>query len=236
MRKTIKIMLVLLCSITLASCGLSNNSIQTQSYENGGYKITIATDDNSSLSQKDMDTITKVLDIRLSSIGILHKTILLDKDEIHIEIPKSNEFDMSVVKPKIISMLVKGKFTVQEVDESNIDSDGNYIPTGKVVFDETQITEAKALEDKMKNNNISLGLNSTAAVNFEKKTEEMIGKPLGIFLDDKLIVAPTVVAKIEGGNLVVSGNLNKEDTLRICSIIKSGALPKNLKIKEVIEK
>jgi protein-export membrane protein SecD/preprotein translocase SecF subunit len=59
---------------------------------------------------------------------------------------------------------------------------------------------------------------------FEQITGELVGLPLGIFLDGELISAPTVQNQIAGGKSIISGlDLNETKQLRI--LLNEGALP-----------
>jgi len=64
--------------------------------------------------------------------------------------------------------------------------------------------------------------NSEGAVLFKQITERNLQKPLGIFLDDKLISAPTVQAVIEDRGVITGLTINEAKTLAIQ--LNSGAL------------
>jgi preprotein translocase subunit SecD len=67
---------------------------------------------------------------------------------------------------------------------------------------------------------------------FAEATKRNIGQPIGIFLDETLISAPTVQQTILNGDAVISGNFTKEDADDLAISINSGALPLPIKLIE----
>lgn len=72
-----------------------------------------------------------------------------------------------------------------------------------------------------------VGLNFTkeGGKKFAEITKRNVGKPVGIFLDQMLISAPTVQQAIPDGNAVISGNFTTEGAKQLAVAINSGALP-----------
>lgn len=60
---------------------------------------------------------------------------------------------------------------------------------------------------------------------FAEITKRNIGEPVGIFLDNLLISAPTVQQEITEGNAVISGSFTVEEAKQLATAINSGALP-----------
>jgi preprotein translocase subunit SecD len=57
-----------------------------------------------------------------------------------------------------------------------------------------------------------------------------VGKPVGIFLDDYPLQAPTVQERIDGGTAVISGNYTIEEAKNIVITLNAGALPVPIQI------
>ena len=68
---------------------------------------------------------------------------------------------------------------------------------------------------------IEITFTKTGTERFAETTEQLIGKPLGIFVDGQLISAPTVMDKIAGGKAVITGNFSEEEAKRIATGIAS---------------
>ncbi len=79
---------------------------------------------------------------------------------------------------------------------------------------------------------VALDFSSEGAKIFEKVTQENLGRPVGIFLDDYIISAPTVQAVITGGNAVISGSFTIDQAKELAIAINSGALPVPIKLVE----
>ncbi len=67
---------------------------------------------------------------------------------------------------------------------------------------------------------------------FAEITQRNIGNPVGIFLDDFIISAPTVQAAITEGNAVISGSFTTEAAKQLAVAINSGALPLPIELVE----
>ena len=72
---------------------------------------------------------------------------------------------------------------------------------------------------------VALEFTSAGGKLFAKITKDNINKPVGIFLDEMLISAPTVQQEIADGNAVISGNFTTEGAKQLSVAINSGALP-----------
>ena len=77
---------------------------------------------------------------------------------------------------------------------------------------------------------IDVEFTSEGADLFEKVTEQSIGKPLAIFLDESLISAPVVREKIAGGRAVISGQFSITDAQNLAGLLNAGALPAPVKL------
>ena len=61
-------------------------------------------------------------------------------------------------------------------------------------------------------------------------TEENIGKPIAIVLDNVVYSAPNVISKIDAGNSSISGSFTTEEAQDLANILKAGKLPAPAKI------
>lgn len=67
---------------------------------------------------------------------------------------------------------------------------------------------------------------------FAEITQRNIGQPVGIFLDQYIISAPTVQTAITEGNAVISGQFTTDAAKQLAVAINSGALPLPIKLVE----
>ena len=72
---------------------------------------------------------------------------------------------------------------------------------------------------------VSLEFNDEGAKLFEEITSRNVGKQVAIFLDGKLMEAPTVREKISGGKAQITGGFTIKDATSLVERFNAGALP-----------
>jgi SecD/SecF fusion protein len=77
---------------------------------------------------------------------------------------------------------------------------------------------------------VKMGMNTSGAKVWAKMTEENVGKPIAIVLDNVVYSAPNVQNKIDGGNSSISGSFTTEEAQDLANILKIGKLPAPAKI------
>ncbi len=101
-----------------------------------------------------------------------------------------------------------------------VDSSGKEVPlTGKYLKNNAQVIFAPNTNAP----EVAFNFNSEGATLFSEITGRLIGKPLGIFLDNQLISNPTVKAQIGASGVIDNIPLNDAKTLVIQ--LNAGALP-----------
>jgi preprotein translocase subunit SecD len=79
---------------------------------------------------------------------------------------------------------------------------------------------------------IEFGFNNAGARRFGKFTQDHVGKPFAIVLDDKVISAPVIREPILGGRGQISGSFTPETATQLAIQLRSGALPAKLTVVE----
>jgi preprotein translocase subunit SecD len=79
---------------------------------------------------------------------------------------------------------------------------------------------------------VSFRFNTSGAQRFGKVTQENVGHPFAIVLDEKVISAPVIREPILGGSGQISGHFTVEEANRLAVLLRSGALPASLQIVE----
>lgn len=80
---------------------------------------------------------------------------------------------------------------------------------------------------------IDFEMTSDGARQFADLTQELVGKPLGIFFDGNQISAPNVDERISGGRGMIRGSFSKEEAIELANFLNAGALPVDVKILEI---
>src|SRR3989338_6427309 len=79
---------------------------------------------------------------------------------------------------------------------------------------------------------VGLNFSKEGARIFREVTQRNVGKPVGIYIDEFLISAPTVQQAITEGNAVITGNFTIDEAKKLAIAINSGALPLPIKLVE----
>jgi protein-export membrane protein SecD len=79
---------------------------------------------------------------------------------------------------------------------------------------------------------ITFRFNQSGARKFGSFTEDNVGQPFAIVLDEKVISAPVIREAIRGGSGQISGNFTVESANNLAIQLRSGALPAKLTIVE----
>ncbi len=79
---------------------------------------------------------------------------------------------------------------------------------------------------------VALSFSNKGAQIFADLTTKNLNKPIGIFLDDDIITAPTVQQPILDGNAVITGQYTTDEARELAVAINSGALPVPIKLIE----
>lgn len=106
-------------------------------------------------------------------------------------------------------------------------------PAGQVVVTGADLKDAQALIDP--NNGqaeISLEFTSEGAKKFGTATARLVGQPISIILDDKVIQSPNVKEPIMNGQAGITGGFTFEEASQNAALLRGGALPVNVEIME----
>jgi preprotein translocase subunit SecD len=79
---------------------------------------------------------------------------------------------------------------------------------------------------------VSFRFNGRGTRRFAHLTEENIGKPIVIALDDTVISAPVIREPITGGSVQISGNFTLEEANSVAMQLRAGSLPGHLTLVE----
>jgi preprotein translocase subunit SecD len=95
-----------------------------------------------------------------------------------------------------------------------------------------QLTDAKQSFDQQGQPDIDITFNTAGARRFGRVTQENVGKPFAIILDDKILSAPNINEPILGGRAQISGNFTVQSAHDLAVSLSSGKLPVKLNVIE----
>jgi preprotein translocase subunit SecD len=102
----------------------------------------------------------------------------------------------------------------------------------RVMVSGDQIVKANQGFDQDGRPDIEIGFNTAGARRFGRTTQENVGKPFAIILDDKILSAPSINEPILGGNAQITGNFTVQSAHDLAVSLASGKLPVKLNVIE----
>lgn len=194
----------------------------------GGVDVTFTPPEGVDATDEQMEAARSVIDVRLVNQNIADYELYVDttKDRIIVRFPwKEGETDFDPQKA-IQELGETALLTFRELAE--VDAEGK--PTGttaeKIVLQGSDVVQAspQILQDSGQYV-VQLEITQDAADRFAEATERLVGKPISIWMDDTLISAPTVNARIDSTTCYIEGGFTAETARDLANKINSGALP-----------
>jgi preprotein translocase subunit SecD len=102
----------------------------------------------------------------------------------------------------------------------------------RVMVSGDQVVKANQSYDQDGRPDIALSFNTAGARRFARATQENVGKPFAIILDDKVLSAPNINEPILGGNAQISGSFTVQSAHDLAVSLASGKLPVKLNVIE----
>jgi len=108
-----------------------------------------------------------------------------------------------------------------------------YLVEKRILVSGGDLTDAQPGFDQRTNEPIvSFRFNTSGARKFAQVTQENVGKPFAIILDNEVISAPVIREPILGGSGQISGSFTVESANQLAVLLRAGALPAPLTIIE----
>ena len=102
----------------------------------------------------------------------------------------------------------------------------------RVMVSGDQLTKADQGFDQDGRPDINITFNTAGARRFARATQENVGKPFAIILDDKVLSAPNINEPILGGNAQITGSFTVQSAHDLAVSLASGKLPVKLNVIE----
>jgi preprotein translocase subunit SecD len=98
----------------------------------------------------------------------------------------------------------------------------------EVLVEGSELTNAKSGFDQNGRPDVDFTFNASGARKFGRVTQENVGRPFAIVLDNRVISAPTIQTPILGGSGQITGNFTVESANNLAILLRAGALPAKL--------
>ena len=112
------------------------------------------------------------------------------------------------------------------------DGSGAIAVKRRVMVSGDQLTDAQQSFDQDGRPDINIKFNTAGARRFARTTQENVGKPFAIILDDKVLSAPNINEPILGGTAQISGSFTVQSAHDLAVSLASGKLPVKLNVIE----
>ena len=173
-----------------------------------------------------LNSARNIIERRVNLFGVsepnVQTTSFEGKDRIIVELPGVYDTSEAVeLIGKTAQLTFAEVGTEEEPGIFPTDLTGADLESADVVFDQTTGKPVVALE-----------FTSEGGEKFANLTEENIGKPLPILLDDQVVSAPSVQQAITGGSAQITGDFTLEDAQNLAIQLNAGALPVPVELVE----
>ena len=112
------------------------------------------------------------------------------------------------------------------------DGSGRIAVLRRVMVSGEQLIKAQQTFDQNGQAVVSITFNTAGSKRFGRVTQENVGKPFAIILDDKVLSAPNINEPILGGQAQISGNFTVDSANQLAVALASGKLPVKLNVIE----
>jgi preprotein translocase subunit SecD len=102
----------------------------------------------------------------------------------------------------------------------------------RAIISGTQLTKAQQAYGQNNEVTVSITFNGEGARRFGRVTQENVGKPFAIIVDNVVLSAPRINEPILGGSAQISGSFTVDSAQQLAIALQSGALPVALKVVE----
>ncbi len=145
---------------------------------------------------------------------------------------------------KLTFRMVDSNNSVEEALKGNVPPDSellksqdrfaqNYLIERRVVVSGEDLVDAQpTFDQRTREPVVSFRFNNAGARRFAQATQEFVGRPFAIILDNEVISAPVIREPILGGSGQISGSFTVQSANDLAILLRAGALPAPLTIIE----
>jgi preprotein translocase subunit SecD len=194
-----------------------------------------------------VDQSIQIIERRVNELGLVEPTIQREgASRILVQVPGLQ--DPSRLKEilgktaKLDFRMVDESMTAQQALDSHPPADAEildgergekYLIEKRVLVSGADLIDAQPGFDQRNGEPIvSFRFNSSGARKFAEATQQNVGKPFAIVLDNKVISAPVIREPILGGSGQISGNFTVQSATDLAILLRAGALPAPLTVIE----
>src|SRR3984893_4039904 len=232
---------------------LQGNGMRSLEVVDAGGGLVRLTPTDASMIERTRQTIDQsipIIEKRINELGLVEPTIQRQgTDRILVQVPGLGDprrlLDLLGRTAKLEFRLVDTTMSPQDAAQGRAPSDTEvlYEKMGDqripvlvkkaALVEGADLTDAQASFDQRTGEPIvNFKFNSTGARKFGRATQENVGRPFAIVLDNEVISAPVIREPILGGSGQISGSFTVETANNLAILLRAGALPAKLTVIE----
>ncbi len=187
-----------------------------------------------------------IIEKRINGLGLVEPTIQRQGvDRILVQVPGLDDpqrlLDIIGKTAKLEFRMVDGSMTAQDALATRPPPDSEVLYEGKtdpktplliqkqVLVSGSELIDAQPGFDQRSTEPIvSFRFNTSGARKFAQATQENVGRPFAIVLDNEVISAPVIREPIIGGSGQISGSFTVQSANDLAILLRAGALPAKL--------
>jgi preprotein translocase subunit SecD len=194
-----------------------------------------------------VDQSIQIIERRVNELGLVEPTIQREgANRILVQVPglqdpsrlkeilgKTAKLDFRMVDQTMTAE--QAMATHPPAESELLDGEGGqkYLIEKRVLVSGADLVDAQPGFDQRSSEPIvSFRFNTSGARKFAEATQQNVGKPFAIVLDNKVISAPVIREPILGGSGQISGNFNVQQANDLAILLRAGALPAPLTVIE----
>ncbi len=200
--------------------------------------------------RQSVDQSIQIVERRVNELGTVEPLIQRQGvDRILVQVPglqdPSRLKDLLGKTAKLTFRLVDSTMSAQDALQTRVPSESEIIYEGKrdpkvplliqkqVMVSGEELTDAQpGFDQRTSEPIVSFRFNTAGARRFAQVTQENVGRPFAIVLDNEVISAPVIREPILGGSGQISGSFTVESANDLSILLRAGALPAPLTIIE----
>ena len=218
---------------------------------NGVFRLTVTQPALVERTRQAVDQSIQIIEKRINELGTVEPSIQRQGvDRILVQVPGLQDpqrlKDLLGQTAKLTFQMVDVTTTPEQALQGRIPPDSQllYEEDGKgaktpyviekqiIVPGEDLVDAQPGFDQRTSEPIVSFRFNTSGARKFAQATQENVGRPFAIVLDNKVISAPVIREPIIGGSGQISGNFSVQSANDLSILLRAGALPAPLTIIE----
>jgi preprotein translocase subunit SecD len=227
-----------------------NRSVDIVNAGNGSFRLSPSEPAIVERVRQAVDQSIQIVERRVNELGTVEPSIQREgNDRILVQVPGlQNPERLKQLLGKTAKMtfrLVDQNITPEQAEQGRVPpedevlkgtaAEGNatYVIQKRVMVSGEDLTDAQpGFDQRTSEPIVTFRFNSRGARRFAEVTQQNVGRPFAIVLDNQVISAPVIREPILGGSGQISGNFTVQQANDLAILLRAGALPAPLTIIE----